>query len=78
MLKQNILLTSFIFGPSSGQCELGEVRKTLLAYKAWRGLGKDYSLERSLEKLRQGILVVYKISTESWGLEVGKCLAELV
>ena len=38
-------------------------------------LGKNYSVVkawRSLEKLGQTILVVYKISTRSWGLEVGK------
>ena len=72
------MFTSIVSRPSSGQCELGESRKTLLGSKAWRDLRKDYSFVRSLEKLRQRILVVYKISIKSWGLEVGKWLAELV
>ena len=52
--------------------KLGEAAKALLVCKAWRGLGKDYSFVRSLEKLRQRILVVYKNLNKSWGLEVCK------
>ena len=47
---KNILFTTFVFGLSSGPSELGEARKTLLICKAWRGLGKDYSFVRSLDK----------------------------
>ena len=72
MFKLNILFTSFVFGPSSGQRELGEARKTLLICQAWRGLEKNYLLVRRLEKLRQRILVDHKISTKTWGLDVGK------
>ena len=46
----NISLTSIVSRPSNDQCELGEARKTLLGSKAWRGLSKDYSFVRSLDK----------------------------
>ena len=72
MFKQNISFTSFVSGPSSGQCKLGEARKILLACKAWRGLGNDYLLVKSLEKFGQRILINYKISIKSWEPEVGK------
>ena len=70
------MFTSIVSRSSIGQCELEEARKTVLGCKAWRGLRKGYSFVRSLEKLGERILVVYKISTKSWGLEVGKWLAE--
>ena len=76
--KKKILFTSIVSRPNSGQCELREARKTLIGGKVWRGLKKDYSFVRNLEKLGQRVLVVYKISTKSWGLEVGKWLVELV
>ena len=60
---KNIFFTTFVFGPNSDQSELGKDRKILRIYKAWRGLGKYYLPIRSLEKLEQRILVVYKIST---------------
>ena len=46
------MFTLFISGPSSGKCELGEARKTLLICKSLERLGKR--------------LLAYKKLREAW------------